>query len=279
MKTIRDFMNLIEADEIDPSKVTVDPEPAPAPAPAGEVKKTADGKKIIEFSPATVTRLRAIFKRADEVLKKYTDPKTEKPFESVDVESMTESEQRQYIMQNLHLLSEADQMVVLRDIMSEGLAKDALKYGIEKIGIPAGKWALKTGEKAVGQLYNTGKDVVGAVWRDVAAPLARWGGLGYGLYSVPWRDMFHLTPAVIKNLQIEDAREMATLQREYENLLPKLPEDSVYGWPEDLAKEADALNKRWDRFNEVATSTLTTPAKTDPGIVDKAWDTVKGLVK
>jgi hypothetical protein len=270
MKTIRDFMNLVEADEIDPSQVVVDP--APAPAPVGEVKKTADGKKIVELSPATVSRLRAIFKRADEILKKYTDPKTEKPFEGVDVESMTESEQRQYLMQNLNLLSEADQMVVLRDIMSEDWRKDALKYGIEKIGIPAVKGVWNTGEKVVGGLWNT-------LANRIAAPLVKWGALGYGLYSVPWRDMFHLTPAVIKNLQIEDAREMATLQQEYANLLPKLPEDSVYGWPEDLAKEADALSLRWDRFNEVATDTVKAPANkpTEPGYADKALDTVKGM--
>ena len=271
--------------------------PGAAPAADSKVDPVA-GKKVVVVSPEVANRLREIFKRADEILKKYTDPKTKKPFESMDFESMTESEQQQYLMQNLHQLSEADQMVVLRAIATEGIGKDfakagvdAAKWGAEKIAIPLGKWALKTGEKAVGWTANKSANAVGKVWDSVLAPVVKYTAYGavtigmtgmVGIYVVNnYKDIFHLTPAVMKNLNMDDAREMASLQKELDSLLPKLPEDSTYGYPEDVAKQIETMSIRWDRFNEVLTDTVAAPSDTsdDPTIPDMIINKAKNTMK
>ena len=304
MKTIRDFINLVEADEIDPSQVVKDK------ADGGEQEYIViDGvkKKVLPIPPDKVARIREVFKRVDAILKKYPDPDNPgQTFESVDFESMTEGEQRQYIMQNLHLLSEADQMVVLRAITNEstageiigGLAKGA-KYGIEKGLIPAVKWVADKGEKAVGWAAKMGEKAVGGIWNSVVdrlgVPLALWAskagliiyvGGQLGLWVIEnWRDIFQMNPKVMENLDPEDWKEMTRLYDEFYNqLVPEPPADSVWGWPPDLGKEADSIATRWSRFNVVGSRVKKDknpagPTEKEKSLGDLAIDKLKGLLK
>jgi len=275
MKTIRDFMNLVEQD-IDPSTVVLDPAPAPAPA-AGEVI-TKDGKKYATLSPEQIAKIREILKKADVVLKKYTDPETKKPFESVDVDSMTESEQHQYIMQNLHLLSEADQMVILRSITTENkvkMAGDIIKYGIDKTGN-----AIKYG------IEKIATPLVGGIWSGFAGPVLKWvtlGALGLGVIK-NWKYIFNITPEAVNGLTKQDWEYMAALQNEYLAVCKLPPGIDDWAWPSDLGAEMLALNKRWDRFNEVlagnkaaadSSQTTSPPGKTEPGMLDQVGDYIK----
>jgi hypothetical protein len=272
---------------------------APAPAAAGDPDP-------VPIPPATVARIWQIYKRSDAILKSYTDPKTGKPFESINFESMTESEQRQYIMQNLHQLSEADQMVVLRAITTEGIGKDffkagadAVKWGAEKAVIPAVKYLANKGEQIVGWGAKTGEKIVSGVFNQMVVPIIvplanRLGtaggiiGIGYVLIK-NWPGLFTITPDMVKNLKDEDLNELKSLYEEANELLaiPKgLPKtvtpDNYWAWPKDLAEYATDVNQRWQRFNEVAKASLDaeyTPAGADKSVPDLINDKVKSWLK
>ena len=296
MKTIRDFMNLVEQD-IDPSTVVLDPAPAPAPAPGRisgpelekRVQTDANGKKVAPLNDQEEQLIRDLLQRMDVVLKHYRD-KDGKTFESVSFESMNESEQRQYIMQNLHLLSEADQMVVLRGIMNEGPKTDAAKA--------VGKWALNTGEK-----------IVGAGYRDIALPVAKFAGkmIGYGIMGTAvtlggglgtmyvfdgglsrlYRSIVPASPEVDKELTPDDYKEMKKIEQDWVNLCSAPAEYLAnkgieIGYSTELAGDMFEMKERWERFRKALVDknkTPAAPAKTEPGYADKALDTVKGLFK
>ena len=304
MKTIRDFINLVEADEIDPNRVVRDTAPT-------DDYVIREGLKYKRLTPEQIAKVREILKKADVILKKYIDPETKQPFESVDFESMTESEQRQYLMQNLHLLSEADQMVVLRAVTNEDKVKvagDIAKYGIEKMGIPAVKWLADKSAGGLGRVYNSGEKALAAIWDTVAnrigVPVATFAGKGAvtillvletgGYVLRNWQNPFHLTPAVVAGLTNEDREYMKALLAEYNEVL-KLPEGyKDWDWPKDLGDEMIAVNARWDRFDEAleankkaedaanAAGQTPPPAKKEPGYIDKAKDAldkIQGIFK
>jgi len=235
-----------------------------------------NGIKMVPLTAEEIKKFRDILKRMDAILVNYRD-KNKKPFESVDFESMTENEQRQYIMQNLHLLSEADQMVVLRSLMSEDRVKvagDIAKYGIEKIGIPAVKWLAGTGEKMIGGIFN--RLVVPAL------QLGTIGGLSVYTWN-HWSEIFPPNPAIDRMLSPEDKKEFDRLGEEAETqVLVALPQGYKYAYPEDLSNEIAAMQVRYkklsDAAEELARSSRST-TKPEPGIIDRAGDYIKGLTK
>jgi len=292
MKTIRDFINLVEADEIDPSKVVVD-QPAPAPAANPDMAarlqaavSNEEGIKMVPLTPVEIKKFQDLFRRMDAILVKYT--KDKKPFESVDFESMTESEQRQYIMQNLHLLSEADQMAVLRSITNEGKAKiagDIAKYGIENIGIPLVKGIYNAGEKVAGKAWNAGSAVVGKLFDRIVAPALQLGMVAGGsVYAWNhWSEIFPPSPALDRMITPEDRAELDRLGTEAEEgILVKLPQGYSYAYPKELTTQMGAMQVRYTKLIKAAEEmarTPATPATSEPGIVDLATDKLKSLLK
>lgn len=285
MKTIRDFINLVEADEIDPSKVSVDqPAPAAGTDMASRLQAAVpneEGVKMVPLTAEEIRKFRDVLKRMDAILVNYLD-KDKKPFESVDFESMTEGEQRQYIMQNLHLLSETDQMVVLRSLMSEGWKKDALKYGIEKIATPMVKGVWNAGKGIASRVYNSGEKAVGTIFNRVVIPFIQLGMIGgTAVYTVNhWSEIFPPNPAIDRMLSPEDKEEFDRLGDEAEKgILAALPRGYSYAYPEDLSNEIAAMQVRYkklsDAAEELARSSRRT-AKPEPGIIDQAGDYIKG---
>jgi hypothetical protein len=271
------------------------PAPAPAPAPATGTDMASrlraavpyegnDPKfKNVKMVPVTaeeVSKFKAIFQRLDKLLLNYT--KDKKAFESVGFESMTESEQRQYIMQNLHLLSEADQMVILRSIMNEGPKTDALKYGIEKMGIPAVKWLANKGEQAVGGVWNAGKQLVSGIWKAPAVQLTTIGGIAVFAWN-NWSDLFPPSAAIDQMVSPEDKQELYQLEKDYESVLPRLPNGYAYVNGDELEAEMGAFEIRWNKFEQAAQQQARdsrSTAKPGPGMIDQAigaYDKVKGM--
>jgi hypothetical protein len=278
------------------------PAPAPSPAPAagtdmasrlraavpyeGNDPKFKD-KKMVPLTAEEVSKFKDIFKRLDKLLLKYT--KDKKAFESVDFESMTESEQRQYLMQNLNLLSEADQMVVLRAIMNEDktkIAGDIIKYGIEKMGIPAVRKIWNTGEKAAGKVWNAGEKIIGGIWNAPAVQLTTIGGVAVFVWN-HWNELFPPSGAIDQMVSPEDKQELYQLEKDYEAVLPRLPSGYAYVQDDELKAEMGAFQIRWNKFEQAAEQQardLRSTAKPEPGILDKAsgaasdaYDKVRGM--
>jgi len=292
MKTIRDFINLVEQD-IDPSTVVLDPAPAPATSQDSfsgpELAKRVqieDGKKVVRLTAQEEAKIRELFGRMNAIMSKYleTDDQT---FESVDFDSMTESEQQQYIMQNLHLLSEADQMVILRSITTEGykdLAKAAWNRVIEPLA--------KTGYTDVLKPYVI--DPIGKIVKYGTIGVA--GGLGISLGGMwayegglkkLYKDIFPASPAVTQALSSEDQAESRRIEQEWARVLSD-PTDYLSNngiwlkYSDDLNADIGEYQTRWKNFSEAMAKrkrTPAVPAKTEPGYGDKALDTVKGLFK
>ena len=303
MKTIRDFMNLVEQD-IDPSTVVLDPAPAPATGTDMASRLQAavpyDGDnpklkntKMVPLTAEEERKFQDLFKRMDAILLKYKDI-SKKPFESVDFESMTESEQRQYIMQNLHLLSEADQMVVLRSIMNEGPKTDALKYGIEKIATPIVKGVYNAGEKVAGTIYNAGEKAAGKVWDAVVAPVLKFGSVGATAVGGGaflwnnWSELFPPNPAIDRLLSPEDKAEWYRLGKEAQfGILQELPDGYSYAYSANLTEQMNSLKDRWEKIlaaSEERRRSEASTAKSEPGMLDRAgdaasdaYDKVKGM--
>jgi hypothetical protein len=93
------------------------------PAPAVPKLPTATSTDPAKFN----TTLDGI----DKLLKKYNFESQE--FDSF-FDSLTESEQRRFIIKNLHLLSEAEQMAERRDMLNEAGAWDLGKRGLKWLG-------------------------------------------------------------------------------------------------------------------------------------------------
>jgi hypothetical protein len=237
--------------------------------------KTVDGEKIVELTAAEEAAIRKLLQRMDTLLTNYSDPATGETFESMDFESMTESEQRQYIMQNLHLLSEADQMVILRDIMSEGLGKDMVKYGIEKIGIPAAKFAfdrvIEPIAKNVGLpfIQNIGQMLKWtAIGTGGVLGLISAGGLVYLGARAPWdkvfRAIFPDDPAVSKAFSPEDRLEFRSIEQEFSKIIQEpynfLAEQGVlYKFSPDLSSDIREYQDRWKKFSDAMKKRATQP--------------------
>ena len=280
------------------------PAPAPAPAPAAGTDMASrlraavpyDGDnpelKNVKMVPLTAQeerKFKDIFNKMDAILLKYKDIK-KKPFESVDFESMTESEQRQYLMQHLHLLNEADQMVVLRAIMSEGWKMDAAK-AVGKWGLNAGEKAVGTiwnaGEKAVGWLANTGKQAVGGLWKSPVVQLPLIAGIARWAWN-NWDELFPPNPAIDRMLSPEDNAEWYRLGDEAKAALPDLPDGYIYAYSTDLTEQMNSLKVRWEKLKDAAEERRRAekagPTKSEPGIIDQAsgaasdaYDKVRGM--
>jgi len=249
MKTIRDFINLVEQD-IDPSTVVLDPRPAATPADVSGLEnrvQVINGRKVVVLTDQEEANIRKLFERIDTLLSHYPD-KDGKTFESVDFESTTESEQRQYIMQNLHLLSEADQMVVLRDLMNEesiGKAAARAAYNdIIKPGIQGGGQMVKKGIENLGDLAKKGIEGLGGLTADAlrgsgatANTLAKWaalgilapvvvtgaGAIGYFAWHAPWdrlfKAIFPTDQEVLTQLSAQDQKEFESIENDWNNLI------------------------------------------------------------
>lgn len=283
MKTIRDFINLVEQD-IDPSTVVVDPRPAPAPA-TGPSKsdltsrvKTVDGEKIVELTAAEEAAIRKVLQQMDTLLTNYSDPETGETFESVDFESMTESEQHQYIMQNLHLLSEADQMVILRSITTEGY-KDIAKFAFDRVVEPIAKnVALPFIQKIGKLLYYSAIGTGGVLF------LAGVGGAIYVFARAPWdkvfRAIFPNDPAVNKALSPEDRLEYQRLEQEFNRIVIDpynfLAEQGVlYKFSPDLSSDIREYQDRWEKFSKAMKKRATQPQGPRPPLKQRLLDLVK----
>jgi len=282
MKTIRDFINLVEQD-IDPSTVVLDPAPAPATSQDSfsgpELAKRVqieDGKKVVRLTAQEEAKIRELFGRMNAIMSKYleTDDQT---FESVDFHSMTESEQQQYIMQNLHLLSEADQMVVLRAIMNEGykdLAKAAWNRVIEPLAKTGYNDVLKPIGQAVGNKVSRGVDAVGkaigytALGTGVTLGVSLGGMWAYegGLKKL-YKDIFPASPAVTQALSSEDQAESRRIEQEWARVLSD-PTDYLSNngiwlkYSDDLNADIYEYATRWKNFSEAMAKrkrTLPTP--------------------
>ena len=194
-----------------------------APAPTGSpVPATAD----------QLARLRAWMDRMDKILKKYN-------FESLDFDSLSESEQQQLIMQNLHLLSESDQMAVLRDLMSEGWKKTAGKWVWNEIVKPIGAGAL-------------------GLVKDLTKFGAKVGILGGGAW-LAYKNLFPPSKEISAELPPDDEAELQRLEQEYDQIFPPnqpvtLPSD-VQNQLKMLASRAwamhEAQRKKREEYNRV----------------------------
>lgn len=270
--------------------------PAAAPATGPDKSdltsrvKTVDGQKIVELTAAEEAAIRKLLQRMDRILTNYTDPATGKHFESVDFDSMTESEQQQYIMQNLHLLSEADQMAVLRAITNEDkwkTAGDIAKYGIEKMGIPLVKWLANKGEQAVGWTAN--KVVLPALkWTAIGIGgtlgLITAGGLVYLGARAPWdkvfRAIFPDDPAVDKALSSDDRIELQRIEQEFNNIIQEpynwLGEQGIlYKFSPSLSADIREYQDRWEKFSEAMKKRATQPQGPRPPLMQRLQDLVK----
>lgn len=279
MKTIRDFINLVEADEIDPSTVVLDPAPAPAPSQDSfsgpELAKRVqieDGKKVVRLTAQEEAKIRELFGRMDVILGRYQETE-DQTFESVDFESMTESEQQQYIMQNLHLLSEADQMVILRSITTEGykdLAKFAWNRVIEPIAKAGYNDVLKPIGQAVSNKVSRGVDAVSkAIGYGTGALAISLGGMwAYegGLKKL-YKAIFPDSPAVTQALSPEDLAECRRIEQEWGRVISD-PTDYLSNndiwlkYSDDLNADINEYQTRWKKFSEAMAKrkrTLPTP--------------------
>lgn len=194
-----------------------------APAPAGSP---------VPATPEQLARLRDWMARMDKILKKYN-------FESVDFNSLSESEQQLLIMQNLHLLSESEQMAVLRDLMHENWVKTAGKWVWKDVIKPVGQWA-------------------GGIVKDVATFAGKLGAVGVGGYWL-YTSLFPPTKDISAQLPPEDEAELQRLEQEYNQILPPdrpvlLPQD-VQNQLKMLASRAwamhDAQLKKREQYNRV----------------------------
>ena len=255
--------------------------------------KTVDGEKIVELTAAEEAAIRKLLQRMDTLLTNYTDPATGKHFESIDFESMTESEQHQYIMQNLHLLSEADQMTVLRAITNEDKWKTA------------GDIATKYGIPAVKKIWDTGEKMVGWTANKVALPLIqnigqllKWtaigtggvlglisaGGLVYLGARAPWdkvfRAIFPDAPAVDKALSSDDRLELQRIEQEFNNIIREpynwLGEQGIlYKFSPALSADIREYQDRWEKFSEAMKKRATQPQGPRPPLMQRLQDLVK----
>jgi hypothetical protein len=238
--------------------------------------QTIDGKKVVMVTAAEEAKIRELFGRMDALLKSHTD-KDGNFFESVDFDSMTQSEQHRFILQNLHLLSEADQMVVLRGLVNEAggmgrTAVDLAKAGFTNVIKPVAKFA-----------YNDViKPVVSHGYSDIVLPLLR--KVGYGLAGVvgtvmlagtavtvwkaPWNKLFQAifpdSPAIDQELSAEELAEYRSIEQEWSKLLT-IPTDYLAN--NDIwLKFSDSLNAdmneyatRWKKFTEAMAKRKQTP--------------------
>jgi hypothetical protein len=272
------------------------PAPAPAAAPAAGTDMASrlraatpyDGDdpelKNVKMVPLTAQEERKfqdLFKRMDAILLKYKDIK-KKPFESVDVDSMTESEQHQYIMQNLHLLSEADQMVILRSITTESkvkMAGDIIKYGIDKAGN-----AIKYG------IEKVATPIIGGIWSGVARPVLKFGAVGVTAVGGGaflwnnWDELFPSNPAIDRLLSPEDKAEWYRLGDEAQfGILAELPDGYRYAYSTDLTEKMNSLKVRWEKILAASEERRRSEAGTatpGPGMIDQAkdaYDKVNGM--
>jgi hypothetical protein len=186
-------------------------------------------------TPDQLNRLRAWMDRMDKVLKKFN-------FESVDFDSLSESEQQQLIMKNLHLLSESDQMAVLRDLMSEGWKKTAGKWVWDEIIKPVGSGVL-------------------GLTKDIAKFGAKVGILGGGALGGIWayKSLFPPAKEISAELPPDVEAELQQLEQEYNQILPPnqpvlLPPD-VQNQLKMLASRAwamhEAQRKKREEYNRV----------------------------
>jgi len=277
---------LTEGTEVPPEDL---PGPAPAATPADvsgleNRVQVINGSKVVVLTDQEEANIRKLFERIDTLLSHYPD-KDGKTFESVDFESMTESEQRQYIMQNLHLLSEADQMVVLRDLMNkQGIGKKAFDlakatYGEIKPGVTAlYKDFVKPGIQGAGNLVKKGIEGLGGLTADAlrgggvtANWLAKWGGAGILLpvvlggagalgavaWHAPWDRLFKAIfppdQAVLTQLSADDQKEFESIENDWNNLLV-IPAKYLfdkgieYRFSAALNGEMARYNARWKAF-------------------------------
>ena len=258
------------------------------------------GRKMVELTEEEKKKLKDIFDKMDAILIKYLDI-NKKPFESVDFESMTESEQRQCIMQNLHLLSEADQMVVLRGLVNEeslgkaaaAAAARAIYNDFVKPGIQGAGGMVKSGIENTGALVRdltkSGVEGAGGLGKEFARGAGRLLGyaaagtvlVGLGASGAiyawnNWDQMFPPNPAIDRLFEPEDKAEFTRLAQEAQNgvLAPLDTTQYFYVYPQDLTEQIDSLQARWKKITaaseERRRAQKAGPAK--PGIVDKASD-------
>jgi len=258
------------------------------------------GRKMVELTEEEKKKLKDIFDKMDAILIKYLDI-NKKPFESVDFESMTESEQRQYIMQNLHLLSEADQMAVLRGLVNEeslgkaaaaaaarAIYNDFVKPGIQNAGGMV-KSGIENAGALVRDLTKSGIENAGGLGKEFARGAGRLLGyaaagtvlVGLGASGAiyawnNWDQMFPPNPAIDRLFEPEDRAEFTRLAQEAQNgvLAPLDTTQYFYVYPQDLTEQIESLQARWKKITaaseERRRAEKAGPAK--PGIVDKASD-------
>ena len=150
--------------------------PAPATAPATN-------------SPAAA-KLAPTLDGIDKLLKKYN-------FESQDFDSffdsLTESEQRKFILKNLHLLSESEQMAERRDMLNEAGAWGAGKAGLQWLGktlFKAGGGAVESNvAKAVRQATDAAQ-AAGKTPAEVAQAAAAAADAAHKAAKSGWRPGF-----------------------------------------------------------------------------------------
>ena len=311
MKTIRDFMNLVEQD-IDPSTVVLDPRPAATPADVSGLEnrmQVVNGQKIVILTDEEEANIRKLFERIDTILSHYPD-KDGKTFESVDFESMTESDQRQYIMQNLHLLSEADQMVVLRDLMNEqGIGKKAFDlakaaYGEIKPGVTAlYKDFVKPGIQGAGDLVKKGIEGLGGLTADalrggggfakwaakwtaigILAPIVLAGVAGF-VWKAPWDRLFKAIfppdQEVLTTLSPEDLQEYRSIENDWNNLLvvpaKYLRDKGIwYKFSDSLNADIAEYGARWDAFGKDMRKRASAPPPAPrPPLMQRLQDLIK----
>ena len=289
--------------------------PAATPADVSGLEnrmQVVNGQKIVILTDEEEANIRKLFERIDTILSHYPD-KDGKTFESVDFESMTESEQRQYIMQNLHLLSEADQMVVLRDLVNEapgGIGRSAIdlaKAGYNRVIEPGVKALykdfVKPGIQGTGDVIKKGIEGLGGLTADAlrgGGGLAKWtakwtaigilapivlAGVAGFVWKAPWDRLFKaIFPAdqeVLTTLSPEDLQEFRSIENDWNNLLvvpaKYLRDKGIwYKFSDSLNGDIKEYGDRWEAFNKDMKKRASAPPPAPrPPLMQRLQDLVK----
>ena len=126
--------------------------------------------------------------------------------------------------------------------------------------------------------------------------MVKWGtvatGLGLGTMFVfdggfdkLYRYIVPADPLIDKELTQEDYQEMKRIEQDWYDLtvmpVNYLAKRGIeIGYSQELRGDMFEIQKRWEKFRDALVEknkTPAAPAKTEPGILDQAYDKVKGM--